>query len=145
MCEGYNNYSLREPGQRPKEEIHLGILFNIQVEMAFFRWWWDEQTNEVKDNTKKLIASGQLEFTNAGVCQNDEATTYYEDIIDNMVWGHQFILKNFGKEAIPTIGWQIDPFGHSQTQANIFNQIGFDGWFFARIDYQDRDNRNKLK
>lgn len=44
---------------------------------------------------------------------NDEATPYYEDIIDNMSWGHQWILEKFGKKAIPTIGWQIDPFGHS--------------------------------
>ena len=26
---------------------------------------------------------------------NDEASTYYEDIIDNMSWGHYFILNNF--------------------------------------------------
>jgi hypothetical protein len=52
---------------------------------------------------------------------NDEATTYYEDIIDNMSWGHQWILENFGKDAIPTIGWQIDPFGHSQSQASLFS------------------------
>ena len=36
---------------------------------------------------------------------NDEASPYYEDIIDNMSWGNYFILNNFGKEAIPTIGW----------------------------------------
>ena len=36
---------------------------------------------------------------------NDESSPYYEDIIDNMSWGHQFILKNFGEEALPTIGW----------------------------------------
>ena len=49
----------------------------------------------------------QLEFINGGVSLNDEACTHYEDIIDNMTWDHQFILDNFGIEAIPTIGWQI--------------------------------------
>jgi alpha-amylase/alpha-mannosidase (GH57 family) len=42
---------------------------------------------------------------------NDEAATYYEDIIDQMTVGHQFLLNTFG--VIPTIGWHIDPFGHS--------------------------------
>ncbi len=36
---------------------------------------------------------------------NDEATPYYEDIIDNLSWGHQWILENFGIDAVPKIGW----------------------------------------
>ena len=30
-----------------------------------------------------------------------------------MTLGHKFILENFGEEAVPTIGWHIDPFGHA--------------------------------
>jgi hypothetical protein len=38
----------------------------------------------------------------------------------------------------PTIGWQIDPFGHAQTQAGLMSaEAGFKGLFFGRIDYQD--------
>lgn len=33
-----------------------------------------------------------------GISMNDEATCYYEDIIDNMTQGHQWILENFGIE-----------------------------------------------
>ena len=46
---------------------------------------------------------------------NDEATCYYEDMIDNLANGHRFIKKEFGQEYLPTIGWQIDPFGHTLT------------------------------
>ena len=42
----------------------------------------------VKTNTKELVKNRQLEFINGGVCMNDEAAPYYEDIIDNMTWGH---------------------------------------------------------
>jgi len=42
---------------------------------------------------------------------------------------------------IPTIGWHIDPFGHSAAQAAMFAQMGFKAFFFARIDYQDRNKR----
>ena len=44
---------------------------------------------------------------------NDEAATYYEDIIDQMTTGHKFIKENF--DVVPTIGWHIDPFGHSNS------------------------------
>lgn len=41
-----------------------------------------------------------------------------------MTFGHQFLLETFGVR--PTIGWQIDPFGHSASQASLFAQMGFD-------------------
>ena len=46
-----------------------------------------------------------------------------------------FIKEQFGK--VPTIGWQLDPFGHSATHAALMcGSLGFDGLFFGRADYQ---------
>ena len=45
----------------------------------------------------------------------------------------------------PRIAWQIDPFGHSREQANLFAQMGFDGLFFGRLDYADKEKRLKEK
>jgi hypothetical protein len=70
---------------------------------------------------------------------HDEACPLYEDMINNMKLGHDFLLKEFGVK--PRIGWQVDPFGHSNTNARIFAEMGFDAWFFGRIDYQDKLNR----
>jgi lysosomal alpha-mannosidase len=70
---------------------------------------------------------------------HDEACPTYEDMIDNMQIGHDFILNTFGVK--PKIGWQIDPFGHSNTNARIFAEMGFDAWFFARLDYYDKNKR----
>jgi lysosomal alpha-mannosidase len=50
--------------------------------------------------------------------------------------GLRWIKKTF--DYIPRIGWHIDPFGHQATNAALFNQLGFNAWFFARIDYQDK-------
>lgn len=77
---------------------------------------------------------------------SDEAAPYYVDMVDQQTLGHQFLLKNFGADAIPKTGWQvlccmrgspqIDPFGHSSFMATLYALMGFNSWFFARSDYQ---------
>lgn len=43
------------------------------------------------------------------------------------------------------MGWQIDPFGHSATQAGLLSaHVGFDALFFGRADYQDMAHRKNL-
>ena len=64
---------------------------------------------------------------------HDEACPIYEDMIDNMKIGHDFILNEFGIK--PRIGWQIDTFGHSNTNAWFFAEMGFDAVFYARVDH----------
>ena len=59
--------------------------------------------------------------------------------------GLKFVEENFGKEARPRTAWHIDPFGHSSEQAALFAKMGYDGFFFARIDYQDKEMRQQEK
>lgn len=47
----------------------------------------------------------------------------------------------FGACGRPRLGWQIDPFGHSREMASLLAQMGYDGQFFGRIDYQDKTAR----
>ena len=78
------------------------------------------------------------------VCRHDEAATHYVDMIDQTTLGHRFLKSTFG--AVPTAGWQIDPFGHSSTNAGLLSaEVGFQSLWFARIDYQDRDLRTSQK
>lgn len=55
--------------------------------MAFFTMWWQEQDEARQNIVKDLVSRGQLEFINGGWCMNDEATTHYADIIDQMALG----------------------------------------------------------
>lgn len=56
-------------------------------------------------------------------------------MIDQTTVGHQFLNSTFG--VTPRIGWQIDPFGHSATQASLMSGIlGFDALYFGRADIQ---------
>ena len=117
----------------------------IYVEIAFFMRWWREQDVIMRANVRKLVNSGQFEFINGGWCMNDEAGTHYNAIIDQMSLGLRFIRDEFGEDARPTVAWHIDPFGHSAEQASIHAMIGFNSFYFARIDYQDYKAREKAQ
>lgn len=52
---------------------------------------------------------------------HDEACSSFQDIIDNLQLGLQFLKKEL--DVVPTIGWQIDTFGHSTTNVLLFLQF----------------------
>ena len=110
------------------------------VEQAFFQRWWAEQTEAVKVIVRGLVARGQLQFINGGWSMHDEACTHYVSMIENTALGHRFLKDQF--DYVPTVGWQIDPFGHSSVQASLLSaEAGFDALYFARIDWQEKSHR----
>ncbi|KAL4856940.1 Alpha-mannosidase [Chlorella vulgaris] len=119
----------------------------VYGEMGFFMRWWAQQDEDTRALVTQLVEDGQLEFVNGGYVQHDEATAHYVAMVDQTTLGHTFLHKTFG--AVPRIGWQIDPFGHSATQAGLLSAYaGFDALFFGRADYQDmahRKNRSALE
>ena len=111
------------------------------VEQKFFSMWWELQDDTVKDQVRLLIQNQQLSFVNGGWCMHDEAATHFMGMIDQTTLGHRFLKKELG--VIPKVGWQLDPFGHSASQASYFtSKVGFDALYFGRIDYQDLSLRH---
>jgi len=114
----------------------------IYVEIGFFARWWDQQPERVKNMTRRVVKNGQLEFINGGWCMHDEASPYYVAMVDQTTRGHMFLKKNFGIDAIPRGTWQIDPFGHSNTNAYLIGaEAGMQSLFWGRTDYQDLNYR----
>ncbi|ETN65165.1 lysosomal alpha-mannosidase [Anopheles darlingi] len=113
----------------------------IYVESAFFFKWFNEQTEELQDQVRQLVNEGRLEFIGGAWSMNDEAAAHYHSIVDQFTWGLRLLNDTFGECGRPRIGWQIDPFGHSREQASLFAQMGYDGLFFGRLDYQDKQER----
>uniref|UniRef100_A0ABM5FLY9 Alpha-mannosidase n=1 Tax=Pogona vitticeps TaxID=103695 RepID=A0ABM5FLY9_9SAUR len=117
----------------------------IYVEVAFFARWWGLQTEDMRQAVRQLVAQGRLEFVNGGWCMNDEAAVHYSAVIDQMSLGLHFLQETFGECGRPRVAWHIDPFGHSREQASLFAQMGYDGFFLGRIDYQDKAHRETLR
>jgi lysosomal alpha-mannosidase len=90
-----------------------------------------------------LVKENRLSFVLAAWSMSDEASVYYEDFINNVQAGNEYLEKELGFR--PTIGWQIDPFGHHSATAALFADMRFDAIFFARIDYQDKEKRLEEK
>uniref|UniRef100_A0A671NL22 Alpha-mannosidase n=1 Tax=Sinocyclocheilus anshuiensis TaxID=1608454 RepID=A0A671NL22_9TELE len=117
----------------------------IYVETAFFYRWWRQQSQSTQRIVAQLVNEGRLEFINGGWCMSDEATTHYSAVIDQMTLGLRFLNDTFGECGRPRVAWHIDPFGHAREHASIFAQMGYDGFFFGRLDYQDKARRMKTK
>ncbi|XP_054707229.1 lysosomal alpha-mannosidase-like [Uloborus diversus] len=117
----------------------------IYVETAFFSKWWEQQTELTREYVRRLVNDGRLEFISGGWSMNDEATTHYLGIIDQMTLGLRWLNETFGICGKPSVGWQIDTFGHTREQASLFAQMKFDGVFLGRIHYQDKSWRENSK
>ena len=64
-------------------------------------------------------------------------------MVDQTTLGHRLLFDEFGDDGgVPTVQWQLDPFGHSATNAALLSaEAGMDALFFGRIDYQDLKKR----
>ena len=103
--------------------------------------WYTEQSEEMRQTVRDLVSEGRLEFIGGAWSMNDEAAVHYQSVIDQFTWGLRFLNDTFGECGRPRAGWQIDPFGHSREQGSLFVQMGYDGLFQGRLDFQDKSNR----
>ncbi len=54
--------------------------------------------------------------------------------------GSKFLKETFGVK--PKVGWMLDAFGHSATNADLFASFGLEYLFFSRVSV---DVRKRLK
>lgn len=111
------------------------------AEIWFFQTWWYIQSEETKEKFKQLVKEGRWEFVNGGWVASDEACPIYEDLIENIVIGHQFLKETF--DITPRIAWHADAFGHSSVMNVLFQQMGYESLFFARMTDVEKEERKK--
>lgn len=106
----------------------------IYAEVSFFKLWWEEQTDKVRQDMARLAREGRFEFVQGGWVMNDEANTHYFAILNQMMDGHEWLKKNL-PDAVPNVGWAIDPFGLSPFMAQVNSMFGFNAMHIQRVHY----------
>jgi alpha-mannosidase len=97
-------------------------------EISFLARWWGEQSDDTKKSVRQFIKDKRLAVVNGGWVMHDEASAHYVSMIDQTTLGHAFLKREL--DYTPKVGWQIDPFGHSNTHAWFSSEFGFDALFF---------------
>ena len=111
-------------------------------ELFYFRRWYKETSEDNHVKIKQLIKEKRIEFVLGGFVVNDEATPSYNDIIDQIRIGQQFLLEEFN--ITPKTAWYIDSFGHSAGNAYIMTQLNYENLILGRlhIDYLELLKKN---
>lgn len=108
----------------------------------FFERWWRHQTEEKKEKFREVVKEGRVEFVGGGWTMNDEACTYYEDIIDQIQLGHEFIQKEFNIK--PKVAWQLDPFG-KKNKKKTFLKSRITKFLFVDTKSKQKLRNRKIK
>jgi len=69
-----------------------------------------------------------------GWSQNDEANPTPLAVISQMSSGHAYLKQHFN--FTPSVGWQIDPFGHSSVTPSLFASMGFRALVLNRLHHK---------
>jgi len=115
------------------------------AEVVYFKQWYENQNETIHKTIQKYISDGRLEFIGGGWVQNDESTTTYTSVIQQMKLGQQYLRKTFG--VVPKIGWQIDSFGSTVTTPLLLAMMGYEALIINRMPesiYNEMHNHGKM-
>ena len=105
----------------------------IWAEISFFSLWWNDASDAQKNSLRKLVDEGRWEFVTGGWVMNDEACVSARAVYAQLEEGRLWLKETLG--IVPTVSWQIDPFGHSAGQAQILKQLGYKAVLIQRVHY----------
>jgi len=105
----------------------------IWAEISYFSLWWDDASQQQKEQAKKLVAEKRLDFVTGGWVMNDEASVTARATRWHLQEGREWLQNTFG--VTPQYSWAIDPFGHSAGQAQVLKELGYKGMLIQRVHY----------
>lgn len=84
-----------------------------------------------------------MEFVGGGWVMHDEMLTTIDAMANQMTLGLQWLKQELGVR--PRHAWQIDPFGHSWTSCNLFQQLGFDSVVINRVPDDEKQRMKETR
>jgi hypothetical protein len=100
-------------------------------------------SKEPKKIMEQLMKGKKYEILSSSIAMPDQAITYYEDLINNIEYGREYGLKNFGEMS--RYGWAIDNFGQSIFQARLFAELGYETITTVRLPSHIKDRMRYSK
>lgn len=85
---------------------------------------------------KEAVAQKKINLVNCGFSMPDQSLTHYDDLINIFEYGREYCQKKFN--YLPSIGWSIDPFGHSSYISRLYAELGYSAQVMNRIPYYQK-------
>ena len=115
----------------------------VWAETIFLARYYAELSERKKAALRMLVAEGRLEIVGGGWVQHDEALPTVGGMLESMAEGHAWLHSTFGVR--PSVGWQLDPFGHSSASAALLGRMGFKALVINRIHYRLKERWRSSK
>jgi len=100
--------------------------------------WLYQQVERIRPDLsvriKKLIERGQWHITGGQFLQPDLNLPTLEGLHRQITYGQRYFRNRFG--VSPTIGYNVDSFGHTASLPDILVEHGYDGYIFCRPNQQ---------
>ena len=116
----------------------------VICEMIYFIRWYNTELNEdSKNKIKNLINQKRIEFVLGGYIMNDQATPLYQDIMEQLRYGLQFLYEEFNYTT--KTAWYLDSFGLSSGNTHILSSLDYNFLITERIFYEEIKRMKKDK
>ena len=110
--------------------------------VKFAHMWYTRASQDMKDKFKKLVQNGQIDLCMGGWVENDESIPYFEDIIGQFYMGHNWIRHEF--DISPKVGFNLLSQTHTDANAALLHDLGFQALFFTSKFLQDYQLMNRF-
>ncbi|MBZ5496369.1 MAG: alpha-mannosidase [Acidobacteriia bacterium] len=97
---------------------------------ALLYLWVEEHEPELFRRIQQLVAAKKWHIMGGWYLQPDCNLPCGESFVRQILAGKRYFLKKFGVE--PTVGVNLDPFGHSRGLVQILVKSGYRGYLFCR-------------
>ena len=98
--------------------------------------WIEEYDKDLFEHIRELVKKGKWHIMGGWFLQPDCNMPSGEAFVRQIYEGRKYFLEKFG--VVPTVGVNVDPFGHSRGLVQIMKKSGYDGYLFMRPGDGDR-------
>lgn len=110
-------------------------------DVGFLKLFWAQADNSTRTLFREYVRTGKFEIVNSAISMNDVVLPQHSEILQNFYQGRKWCLEHIGN--ISKTAWYVDPFGFTDTHAELLTEMGFENLVITRIDYKDKGRRKQ--